>query len=172
LLSLWTFTALEQYTQCTHNRNIGARARVCVALVIQHALRMRRIILSSVACLAVQYFSTLSHKRHDFQKNVIEHKMCVLSFSTTFVWNTSHSRKNSARYYHKCTWVFMSSSRYCCHMLIKLIFSTVSKIPEISNFTKIRPVGGEMFREDGRTDMSKLIVAFRTFANAPNELNA
>jgi hypothetical protein len=30
-----------------------------VALVIQHAKRMRRIILSSVTCLAVPYFSTL-----------------------------------------------------------------------------------------------------------------
>jgi len=29
--------------------------------------------------------------------------MCVLSFFTTFVWNVSHSKKNSKRYYHKCT---------------------------------------------------------------------
>jgi hypothetical protein len=31
------------------------------------------------------YFSTLSHKQNDFQEKVIEHKMCVLIFSTTFV---------------------------------------------------------------------------------------
>jgi len=28
-------------------------------------------------------------------------------------------------------------------------------------------VGAELFRADGRTDMTKLIVAFRNFANAP-----
>jgi len=42
---------------------------------------------SSVACPAVQYFSTLSHKRHDFRekKNIIEYKLRVLIFSALFV---------------------------------------------------------------------------------------
>jgi hypothetical protein len=49
-----------------------------------------------------------------------------------------------------------------------------SKKAQISNFIKIRPVGAELFhadrQRDGRTGMSKLIVAFRNFANAPKTL--
>ena len=36
----------------------------------------------------------------------------------------------------------------------------------MSNFMKTRPVGAELFRVDGQTDMTKLAVAFRNFANA------
>jgi len=32
---------------------------------------------------------------------------------------------------------------------------------------KIRPVGAELFHADGRTDMTKLIVALRNSADAP-----
>jgi len=32
---------------------------------------------------------------------------------------------------------------------------------------EIRQVGEELFRADGRTDMTKLIMAFRNFVNAP-----
>jgi len=74
---------------------------VFAALVIQHATRMRRIILSYVAGPAVQYFSTLSLEQEDFRKKkkrFFEYKMCVLIISIT-----SHSKKNLACYYHKCT---------------------------------------------------------------------
>jgi hypothetical protein len=57
---------------------------VFVALVIQLAKRMRCVVLPSVACSALAYFSTISSKRHDFRKSVIEHKMC-LDFLYNFV---------------------------------------------------------------------------------------
>jgi len=49
---------------------------VFVALGIQHAKRLSRVILLS----PLQHVCTLSHNRHDFRKKVTEHKMCVLIF--------------------------------------------------------------------------------------------
>jgi hypothetical protein len=52
-------------------------------------MRMRLIILSSVDRPTVPYFPTLSHKRQEFRKKVIQCKMCVLislqPFSETFL---------------------------------------------------------------------------------------
>ena len=56
---------------------------VFVSLVIQHAERICRVILSSMGCLCLPHSSTLFRKRHDFSKILTEHKMCVLIFSTT-----------------------------------------------------------------------------------------
>ena len=39
----------------------------------------------------------------------------------------------------------------------------------MSIYMKIRPVGDELFHADRRTDMTKLIVAFRNFASAPKK---
>jgi len=43
-------------------------------------MRMRHIILYSLASLALSYFSTLSHKWHDFRKKNIEHKFDFLYY--------------------------------------------------------------------------------------------
>ena len=81
-------------------------------------------VLSSVACLALPYFPTFSHKRDDCQKKTsLEHKTCVLIFSTNFVWNISYTKKNWARYEHTSVLVFLWSARYFCHILMKLGFS-------------------------------------------------
>ena len=47
----------------------------------------------------------------NFRKKAIGHKMRVLIFSTTLVRNTSYSKKNSARCYHKCT-------QYSCKVFV------------------------------------------------------
>ena len=48
---------------------------------------------SSVACPALHYSPTFSHTGRDFRKTeVIEHKLCVLILSATFVGNISYSR--------------------------------------------------------------------------------
>ena len=57
----------------------------------------------------------------------------------------------------------MQRTRYSCQILVDLF----EKKSQISNFMKIRPVGAELLHVDGKTDTTKLTVAFRNFANAP-----
>ena len=129
---------------------------------------MRRIILPSVACLALSYFSTLSHKRHDFRekKNVTEHKLCILICSTTFISNIFDSKKNSAEYKHKrCTGIHVKCPSLESDLNVNRISSTkFRKIFKFQNFTKIRHVRAELFHTDGRTGMTKPTVAFRNVA--------
>jgi hypothetical protein len=60
---------------------------VLVPLVIQHAQRMRRMILSSVACLAVPYFFfsvyLINGTSFGGGGKFLERKICVLIFCTT-----------------------------------------------------------------------------------------
>ena len=67
---------------------------VLVALGIQPAMCTCHIVMVR---MALQHFSTLSHKEHGFfwgGGTIIEHKMCVLIFSTNSVSNIFHSKKN------------------------------------------------------------------------------
>jgi hypothetical protein len=91
----------KQGRQCTYKRIIEVRSsnhccrgkatRIthseCVfeVFVTQYATRMRRITLSPAACLALPYFSTLSHKRHDFRMKCVENKMRVFIFYKNFL---------------------------------------------------------------------------------------
>jgi hypothetical protein len=78
LTDIFIYTELIKYSEC-----------VSVALVIQHAKHMRHIILPSVACLALPYFSTLSHTWHEFRgEKVAEYKIVFLIsllFSEIFI---------------------------------------------------------------------------------------
>ena len=105
----------------------GALACTCgcahVALLIKQATRMRHIVTSFVTPVAQPHFLTFCHKRHDFRKMVTERTVCVLIFSTNFVYNISHSKDNLARCSRTCDEVFMGSTCYLCRLLKKLQFS-------------------------------------------------
>ena len=128
-----------------------------VALVILNAQRIRRIILSSVACPALPYFSTLSHKRQDFRKKVTEHKMCsffstILSGKFLIISKTEQDSTIN---------VYMSSCTvHACQNLIKIEFSgQIVENTEISNY-----VPSCSMWTNRQTEMTKLIVIFHNFS--------
>ena len=115
-----TIVAVEKVLSVTYCECLS------VALVIQRQKRMLRIILSSVAPLASPHFSTLFHKQCNFGKEFLNinrvFRFSIQIWSETFLIlrriqrdfiinvKTSsckvpviHSKKNSARYCHKCT---------------------------------------------------------------------
>jgi len=66
---------------------------VFVALFIHRAMRMRRIILASVACPAVQYFSTLLQTALFCNKKYIHTKYVLtlrrlMSYIYIYIWST------------------------------------------------------------------------------------
>ena len=58
-----------------------------------------------------------------FEGKTLLNMKCVLIISTTFVWNISHSKKNSGWYNLKCTNACTYSTRYYCQILMELRFS-------------------------------------------------
>ena len=123
------------------------------------------VIFSSVACPALlQYFSTISHKRRDFRKKSYWTQNVCFDFLYTFCL------KKWGRYDQKLILVFVWIDRFEWNLNF---LDRFSKNPQTSNVMKIRPVGAELFhvngRPDRRADMTKLIVAFRNLANAPND---
>ena len=139
-----------------------------VTLLIQHATRLRHIVTSFVAPLSPPYFSTLSHKRCDFRKNVTEHKMC---FDFLYNFGLKHfpfcgefnqiSSEMSKRLHVKCSLFSRISMKL---EFSRHIFEKRSNIKFHQN-----PSIGSLVVPSGQKDM-KLIVAFRNFANAPKKL--
>jgi hypothetical protein len=54
-----------------------------VTLVVKHAKNMHLVLLSSMTCVALLYFSTVSRKRYDFQRKKQNIK-CVFQFLYNF----------------------------------------------------------------------------------------
>ena len=78
--------------------------------------------------------------------------MCVSIFSTTFFRNISHFNKNSARYYHRCTYVVMLSARYPCQILTKLEVSRHIFEKYLNTKFHKNPSGGSRVVPCGRTE--------------------
>jgi hypothetical protein len=98
---------------------------------------------------------------------------CVYSLFTDLLETFLILRSNERDMIKKCMLVFMSSTRYSCQILMEIEFSG-QILGKYSNSkfhgdqcsgSRVVPYG----RTDSRqqTDMTKLIVACRNFANAP-----
>jgi hypothetical protein len=94
---------------CCSGKTISTAYCVCVCSTQLSSMQCACTLQSSVTCQALQYFTTFSHKYQDLKKKSYrKHKMCVLIFSTTFVWNISQS-KYWARYNQNVWWpLFLS----------------------------------------------------------------
>jgi hypothetical protein len=85
-----------------------------------------------------------------FGKNITDHKMCVLIFSTTLceIFLILGRIKRD---------IVPNVSRYSCEVAVILVrfsrnlnfLNILPKNTQISNFMKIRPVRAELFRADG-----------------------
>jgi hypothetical protein len=91
-----------------------------------------------------------SHKLHDLQKKKLLNMKCVAIFSTTFVWNISHSKKNWVRYEHNVYWSLCKVAIILSDFNETWIFK-FSKNTQTSNFTKISAVAAKLFHADGHT---------------------
>ena len=142
---------------------------VCAcSLIIQHIMRMCYTVICGLPDSAI--FFTLSHKRYDFRGGGEYWKRSILIFSTIlletilFLWRTGRNEIKNVYYscitlvrFLKETWIFLKDFR---------------KTPKYQiSWKSIQWEPSSCVRTDGETDMTKLIVAFRNFANAPKYLS-
>jgi hypothetical protein len=112
---------------------------VCVVLVIQHAKRVRRVMLLNPYMWPgwlYHIFPSYLINGMILRKKVTEHKMgfdflynlCLKHILRRIQNISKHSkhlilRRISVKYEHKCTYVFTQSTRHSYHVLMKIEFS-------------------------------------------------
>ena len=137
-------------------------ARACN--LIQHTIRKRHVLLSFAASLVPTNFSTLSHKRQNFRKNVIEYKRvfwCSLKMSSkTFLFIEMIQRvivTNVKTSSHKLSVILVRFHR-------NLNFLDILEKRLNVKFHQNSSSGSRVFPRE-RTNTVKLTVAFRNVAN-------
>jgi hypothetical protein len=120
------------------------------------------------ACHSVFYglsdFASWYHKNRDNRKCVIEHKLCILIFSTPVIWINSHCKKKSEGYCNKGTLVFLQFIPYSSQISINLKFFRHFSNNQKTDLLKIQWKTSCSIRTDGQIDMTKLIAAFPSLA--------
>jgi len=117
-----------------------------VALAIQHAQRMRRIILSSLACLTVPYFSTLSHKRHDFRKIFLNIK-CLFWFSLQLLSELFLILKRIRRD------IIINAHRSSCYVATRYSYHILRKLALSGQIFEKYPISWKSVRWEPRWSM-------------------
>jgi hypothetical protein len=99
----------------------GARMCACtrVALLMQHAMRMRHIVIFGPSGSA--YFLTMPRNGHDCRKNFIKHKMCVL-ISLQLLFEKYLILRSTQRDIVINVRSLYVNTRYFCRILTKLEF--------------------------------------------------
>ena len=135
----------------------GKAISIPYSVVYVSGMQCACVVLLSVTCPAVQYFSTLSHKRKDFEeKKVIKYKTYVLLFSTTFVWNFSHSKKSWETYDQKYIGFNVKFPLFPSNFNVTWIFSTGLKFHQNpSRGSRVVPCRWTDWLADRQTCQSK-----------------
>lgn len=122
-----------------------------------------------MACSNLQYFSTVSHKWHNYQKKVIEHQTCVSTFSITFTepfFILKRTERDMIKNVHCLpvkylsnfneTWIFLTD-------FLKILKHQISR-------KSIQWEPKCSMQRESWMDITKVIVAFHKFENAPKNM--
>jgi hypothetical protein len=131
---------------------------------------LHHITLSSVACLTLLYFTTISHKWHNFHKKYLEYKMVFWYSLHQMQRNISHFKMNFIKYYHKsiCLHVtYMLFLPYINEMWIFLTEFWISSYIKLHANPFIVSQTVPCRQMDGLTVMMKQMVTFHNLGNMP-----